>query len=53
MLIYCKQCGYSQELEFDEMELYAAWAENKRLASPFPCPRCSELLMNEEDWEVS
>jgi hypothetical protein len=53
LLIFCKQCGFSQELAYDEVEEYMAWSEDKSFRSPFQCPVCDEILLNEEDWEVS
>jgi hypothetical protein len=53
MLIFCKQCGFSQELAYDEVEEYMAWSEDKTIRPLFVCPVCDEILLNEEDWEVS
>ena len=53
MLIFCKTCGYSEELDADSALEYVGWSVSKRIPSPFRCVECGDELMDERDWEVS
>jgi len=52
MNIYCKKCGFVQELDAEQAETYVVWSEHKRTIYPFIC-ECGEVLLNDQDWKGS